>query len=143
MNMIKRDPFSARHAKPRGVKRYLTAAGEVLAVFAVAAVVFGVLSSAAGASVRPGGEIRRAVVHATGPAQQFRRTCRAFARWDAAGIPSYRLLRRVAWHAERLGGGTLADNALQIDTAYLVLEVMGRGGVSVPAVAVGHDCGLD
>jgi hypothetical protein len=77
------------------------------------------------------------------PDRGHARTCRAFARWNAAGVPSYRLLQRLARDADRLHGPTIADNALQIDTAYLVMDVTGQVNGSAAAAAVAHDCGQD
>jgi hypothetical protein len=79
------------------------------------------------------------------PTRGYTRTCEAFARWNAAGIPSYRQLRTLAHDAARLEQGPrmLPNDTLQADVAALVLTVIGGTDGSGPAVIVAHDCGND
>ena len=77
------------------------------------------------------------------PTRGYRRTCRAFARWNAAGIPSWGQLRTLAHDAAVMGDQSLANDALKSGVAYLVLSVVGGTDGSGPAVVVGHDCGQD
>ena len=76
------------------------------------------------------------------PTRGYRRTCEAFARWNAAGIPSWGQLRTLAHDAARLEQGPhmLPNDTLQADVAALVLTVIGRTGGSRQAVIVAHDC---
>lgn len=79
------------------------------------------------------------------PTRGYARTCHAFARWNAAGIPSYRQLRTLAHDAARMETGPrmLPNDTLQADVASLVLTVIGQTGGSRQAVIVAHDCGND
>lgn len=79
------------------------------------------------------------------PPRGYWRTCRDFRAWNAAGIPSWGQLRRMAHSAAtmRTGPRSLLDDTLQADVAYLVLTVTGGTGGSQAAVVVAHDCGND
>lgn len=162
------DPFARRHAKPRDRRAlYL-----IMLALLIGAAMLLTVGGIAKASTTPQPTVR-GLVHAlaTGatigvdnvtvraypvsvrvkaghyPTRGYARACRAFARWNAAGIPSWGQLRTLAHSAAVMDQGSrahlLPNDTLQADVAYLVLSVVAHTDGSRAAVVVAHDCGND
>ena len=97
-----------------------------------------------GATVGIDGRTYRAVQVPAGghyPTRGYARTCRAYARWEAAGLPSDRQTRTLARDVTRLGA-TLPDQVLRADVSALLVAMVARTDGSRLAAVVAHDCDL-
>lgn len=151
---------NARHAKPASTTRRIllgglaavtaaglgtlafTSTGNAATTHQPSALVRAIVT---GATVGIDGTTYRAVPVSTRrqyPTRAYRRTCRAFARWNAAGIPTRREARTLARDALRLGA-SLPDQVLYSDVSGLVLSMVAHTDGSADAVRVAHDCGND
>lgn len=75
------------------------------------------------------------------PAPGYARTCHAFARWQAAGLPSQRQTRTLARDALQLGA-SLPAQVLYSDVSHLLLSMQAGTNGGNAAARVAHDCHL-
>ena len=73
------------------------------------------------------------------PTRAYARTCHAYARWEAAGLPSDRQTRTLARDVTRLGA-SLPDQLLRTDVSALLVAMVARTNGARLAAVVSHDC---
>ena len=73
------------------------------------------------------------------PTRGYARTCHAYARWQAAGLPSARQTRTLARDVTRLGA-SLPDQLLRTDVSALLVAMVARTNGARLAAVVSHDC---
>ena len=81
----------------------------------------------------------QAATHGEYPTRGYARTCHAYARWEAAGLPSDRQTRTLARDVTRLGA-SLPDQVLRTDVSALLVAMVARTNGARLAAVVSHDC---
>ena len=76
------------------------------------------------------------------PTRGYARTCHAYARWEAAGLPAPRQTRTLARDVTRLGN-SLPDQVLRADVSALLVAMVARTNGAQPAMWVSRDCHTD